>query len=387
MTDFIGLEKQYEFDLFTKRDVCIVRGENAKLWDDRGREFVDCVAGHGVASIGHSNPKVAEAVALQATILITCSGIFYNDKRALLFEKLISIAPENLKRAFLCNSGTEAVEAAIKFARFTLHKPEFVCAMRGFHGRTYGAMSATHNPKYREDFQPLVPGFHHVPYNDFEALKAKVNENTAAVLLEPVQGEGGIHIGKKEYFEQVRSLCDEKGILFILDEIQSGFCRTGRWFACEHLGVRPDMMVVAKAIAGGVPMGAVLCSDKVQVPVGKHGTTFGANPLACAAALATIDFMKENKLDEQAAAKGAYMMEILKTIQSEMIREIRGIGLMIGIELKEKAKPFILELMDKGVLALPSGMTIIRLLPPLTIGYDELDFVAEKLNEVLGKRS
>jgi len=387
MTDFIGLEKQYEFDLFTKRDVCIVRGENAKLWDDRGREFVDCVAGHGVASIGHSNPKVAEAIALQAKTLITCSGIFYNDKRALLFEKLISIAPESLKRAFLCNSGTEAVEAAIKFTRFTLHKPEFVCAMRGFHGRTYGAMSATHNPKYREDFEPVVPGFHHVPYNDFEALKAKVNENTAAVLLEPVQGEGGIHIGKKEYFEQVRSLCDEKGILFILDEIQSGFCRTGRWFACEHLGVRPDMMVVAKAIAGGVPMGAVLCSDKVQVPVGKHGTTFGANPLACAAALAAIDFMKENKLDEQAAAKGAYMMEKLKTIQSEMIREIRGIGLMIGIDLKEKAKPFILELMDKGVLALPSGMTVIRLLPPLTIGYDELDFVAEKLNEVLGKRS
>lgn len=239
MTDFIRLEQRYEFDVFTKRDVCIVRGENAKLWDDRGREYVDCVCGHGVASIGHANPKVAEAVAAQAKTLITCSGIFYNDKRAEFFEKLIGVAPDGLKRAFLCNSGTEAVEAAIKFARFTAHKPEFVCAMRSFHGRTFGALSATHNPKYREDFEPLVPGFRHVPYNDFEALKAGVNENTAAVLLEPVQGEGGIHVGKKEYFEQVRALCDERGILLILDEIQTGFCRTGKWFACHASGSGP----------------------------------------------------------------------------------------------------------------------------------------------------
>jgi acetylornithine/LysW-gamma-L-lysine aminotransferase len=384
MTDYIRLEQENEFEVFTKRNVCIVRGKNAKLWDDKGGEYIDCVGGHGVASIGHANPKVAEAVAAQAKTLITCSGIFYNDKRAEFFEKLIGVAPEGLKRAFLCNSGAEAVEAAIKFARFTTRKPEFVCAMRSFHGRTYGALSATHNPKYREDFEPLVPGFRHVPYNDFEALKAGVNENTAAVLLEPVQGEGGIHIGKKEYFEKVRALCDEKGILFILDEIQTGFCRTGKWFACQHLGIRPDMMVAAKAIAGGVPMGAVLCSDRIQPPVGRHGTTFGANPLACAAGIAAIDFMKENKLDEQAAAKGAYIMEKLKAIRSNMIREIRGIGLMIGIDLKEKAKPYILELMEKGVMTLPSGMTVIRLLPPLTIGYDELDFVAGKLDEVLG---
>jgi acetylornithine/LysW-gamma-L-lysine aminotransferase len=386
MNDFIQLEQRYEFDVFTKRDVCIVRGQNAKLWDDTGKEYIDCVCGHGVANIGHANPKVAEAVAAQAKILITCSGIFYNDIRALLFEKLIGIAPKNLKRAFLCNSGTEAVESAIKFARYTTKKTDFICAMRSFHGRTYGALSATYNPKYREDFEPLVPGFHHVPYNDFDALKAKLNENTAAVLLEPIQGEGGIHVGKKEYFERVRALCNEREILFILDEIQSGFCRTGKWFACEHFGVQPDMMILAKAIAGGVPMAAVLCSDKIRPPVGKHGTTFGANPLSCAAALAAIDFMEENNLSEQAKVKGAYIMEKLKAIQSDVIREIRGIGLMIGIDLKEKAKPYILELMEKGVLTLPSGMTVIRLLPPLTIGYDELDFVAEKLNEVLERK-
>ncbi|MDM7924630.1 MAG: acetylornithine/succinylornithine family transaminase [bacterium] len=386
MSESIDLERRHEFDVFTKRDVCIVRGENARLWDDRGNMYVDCIAGHGVASVGHANPDVAAALAGQAKTLITCSGIFYNDQRARLFERLASVAPEGLNRSFLCNSGAEAVEAALKFARFTTKKTEFVCAMRSFHGRTFGALSATHNPKYKEDFEPLVPGFHHVPYNDFDALLARVNEKTAAILLEPVQGEGGIHVGKKEYFERIRALCDERGILMVLDEIQSGFCRTGRWFACEHFGVKPDMMVVAKAIAGGVPMGAVLCSEKIQPPVGRHGTTFGANPLACAAANAAIDFMKRERLEEQAAAKGAYLMKKLNSIHSGLIREIRGLGLMIGIELKEKAKPFIQALTEKGVLTLPSGMTVIRLLPPLTIPTEDLDFVAQKLGEVLGDK-
>jgi acetylornithine/LysW-gamma-L-lysine aminotransferase len=386
MTDFIELEKKYEFDVYPKRDVCIVRGLNATLWDDRGKKYVDCVGGHGVALIGHANSKVAEALAAQAKVLITCPGVFYNDVRAKFFETLIGVVPSNLKRAFLCNSGTEAVEAAIKFARYTTKKREFICAMRGFHGRTFGALSATHNPKYKEDFEPLVPGFHHVPYNDFDALAARVNENTAAVLLEPVQGEGGIHIGKKETFRKIRTLCDEKGILLILDEIQSGFCRTGKWFACEHFEIQPDMMCVAKGMAGGVPMGAVVCSDKILIPSGKHGTTFGANPLACAAGIAAIDFMRENRLDCEARDKGEYILTRLRKMESDLIREIRGVGLMIGIELKEKAKPYILTLMEKGVMTLPSGMTVIRLLPPLTISYEEIDFVLERLKEALGKK-
>jgi acetylornithine/LysW-gamma-L-lysine aminotransferase len=386
MSDFIELEKKYEFDVYPKRDVCIVRGENATLWDDAGKKYVDCVGGHGVAVIGHANRKVAEALARQAGTLVTCPGIFYNDVRAKFFETLISVVPPDLKRAFLCNSGAEAVEAALKFARYTTKKKEFICAMRGFHGRTYGAMSATHNPKYREDFEPVVPGFRHVPYNDFDALAAGVNSDTAAVLLEPVQGEGGVHVGRKEYFKKVRALCDEKGILLIIDEIQSGFCRTGKWFACEHADVKPDMMVVAKAIAGGVPMGAVLCSDKIQVPVGKHGTTFGANPLACAAGIAAIQFMKENKLEQAAQEKGRYILDRLQKMESGLVREVRGIGLIIGIELKEKSKPYILSLMEKGVMTLPAGLTVVRLLPPLTISYEEIDFVLEKLKEVLGKK-
>lgn len=383
MRDWIQLEQQYELEVYPKRDVCIVRGENAKLWDDKGKIYIDCVTGNGVALIGHANPKVAEAIAQQAKTLITCSGIFYNDVRAQFFELLMSVVPKSLKRVFACNSGAEAVEAGIKFARYTTKKKEIICAVRAFHGRTMGALSATHNPKYREEFEPLVPGFHHVPFNDFEALAERVNENTAGVLLEPVQGEGGIHVGKKEYFQKVRKLCDEKEILLILDEVQSGFCRTGKWFACEHFEIEPDILCLAKGIAGGVPMGAVVCSEKIQMAIGKHGSTFGANPLSCSAGIAAITFMKENRLEVQAQEKGTYLMKKLQALDSDKIREIRGIGLMIGIELKEKAKPYIVSLLEKGVLTLPSGLNVIRLLPPLTIAYEELDEVVEKLQEVL----
>jgi LysW-gamma-L-lysine/LysW-L-ornithine aminotransferase len=386
MIDFIELEKKYEFDVYPKRDVCIVRGENAKLWDDKGKAYIDCVGGHGVALIGHANPKVAEALALQAKTLITCSGIFYNDVRAKFFETLVGVVPSNLRRAFLCNSGAEAIEAALKFARYTTKKKEFVCAMRSFHGRTFGAMSATHNPKYKEDFEPVVPGFSHVPFNDFDALASKVHDDTAAVLLEPVQGEGGVHVGQKGYFEKVRALCDKKGVLLIIDEVQSGFCRTGKWFACEHFGVQPDMMCLAKGMAGGVPMGGVVCSEKISIPSGKHGSTFGANPLACAAGVAAIQFMKENKLENEARDKGEYILSGLRKLESDLVREIRGIGLITGIELKEKSKPYILSLMEKGVMTLPAGLTVIRLLPPLTISYEEIDFVLEKLKEVLGNK-
>ena len=378
------LEQKYEFDVYPKRDIIIIKGENAKVWDDRGKEYIDCVAGHGVVNIGHCNPKIIEAITEQSKKLITCSGIFYNDIRAKLLEKLINIAPENLTRAFLCNSGAESIEAAIKFARFTTKKTKFVCAMRGFHGRTLGALTATHNPKYKEDFEPLIPGFHHVPFNNFEKLKEQINENTAGVILEIVQGEGGVNIAKQEYLTQVKQLCTEKNILLIIDEIQTGFCRTGKMFACQNFNIQPDIMCLAKAIAGGIPMGAVLCSENIEVPLGRHGTTFGGNPLSCAAAIASIDFMLEHKLDEQAKIKGEYFVNKLSQYNLDKIREIKQSGLMIGLELKEKVQPFLVKLMEKGVLALPAGPLVIRLLPPLTISYEELDFVVEKIVEVLG---
>lgn len=383
MMDFKGLEKQYEFDVYPKRDLVLVRGRNAKVWDDQGKEYIDCVAGHGVANVGHCNEKVVAAIEKQARQLISCSGIFYNDARALILQKLVSIAPRSLKRAFLCNSGSESIEAAIKFARFTTKRKDFICAMRGFHGRTMGAMSATFNPEYRKDFEPIVQGFHYVPFNHFGKLKETVNDDTAGVIMEIVQGEGGVNIGNGEYFADVRKLCDERGILLIIDEVQTGFCRTGKMFACNHFDLEPDIMCLAKAIAGGLPMGAVLCSDKVQIPFGKHGSTFGGNPLACAAAIAAIDYMLENRLDEQAKDKGDYFVGKLKEHEFANVREVRNLGLMIGIELKEKSTPYISKLIEKGVLAMPAGATVLRLLPPLTIGKEELDFVVEKLVEVL----
>lgn len=383
MTDFKELEQTYEFDVYPKREIVLVRGKNAKVWDSEGREYIDCVAGHGVANIGHCNDRVIEALEQQARRLINCPGTFYNDTRARLLEKLVSIAPKGLKRAFLCNSGTETVEAAIKFARFTTKRKEFICAMRGFHGRTMGAMSATFNPEYRKDFEPVVEGFHYVPFNNFEKLAEKVNDQTAGVILEIVQGEGGVHVGREDYFTKVRDLCDERDLLLIVDEVQTGFCRTGKMFASNYFDLEPDILCVAKAIAGGLPMGAVLCSEKVEPPMGKHGSTFGGNPLACAAAIAAIDYMVENRLDEQAREKGDHFVGKLSGHAFANVREIRHLGLMMGIELKEKSTPYLAKLMEKGVLALPAGATVLRFLPPLTISYEELDFVLGKLTEVL----
>ena len=377
------LQQRYEFDVYPKRDVVLVRGEGARVWDDAGREYIDCVAGHGVANLGHCHPKVVEAVAEQARRLMICSGVFYSDVKARLLERLVGIAPGGLTRAYLCNSGAETIEAAIKFARFTTGKHELVCAMRGFHGRTMGALSATFTREYREPFVPVVEGFRFAPFNNFAKLEAQVGDDTAAVLLEVVQGEGGVNLGKAEFFSRVGDLCRERGVLLVIDEVQTGFCRTGKMFACEHFGLEPDILCLAKAMAGGLPMGAVLCSDKVTPPVGRHGSTFGGNPLACAASLAAIDAMVEERLDQAAAEKGAYLRERLEASELPKVRELRQLGLMIGIELKEKSQPYLVRLMERGVLALPAGATVLRLLPPLTITRAELDTVAEALVEVL----
>ncbi len=380
MTHWIDTEQQYAFEVYPKRDIVITRGESSTLWDDKGNEYIDCAAGIGVASIGHANPAVAKAIGDQAQRLITCPGIFYNDTRAMLMKKLVGIAPDNLNRVFLCNSGTEAMEAALKFARITSGKNGFISAMRGFHGRSMGALSATF--KYRQEFEPLIPGHSFVPFNKIDKLTAAVDDNTAAIVLEVVQGEGGVRLADREYLQQVRALCDERNVLLILDEIQTGFARTGSMFGCQTLGVSPDIMTVAKAMAGGFPMGAVLCSEKITSAAGKHGSTFGGNPLACAAASATIDFMLDNDLPTQAKTKGDYFMDKLDQSASA-IREVRQLGLMIGIELKTKSRPVIEKLMAHHILALPAGPTVVRLLPPLVISEEELDRVASTLNQIL----
>lgn len=383
MSSIKELHQKYEFDVYPKRDLTIVKGKGAKVWSDTGDEYIDCIGGIAVANVGHCNDKVADALYEQAKTLITLPNIFYNDTRAKALEKIIEVAPNNLQKAFLTNSGTEAMEAAIKFARITTGKTEFIAAMKGFHGRTMGALSATYKDEYREGFFPLVPGFKHVPFNKIEKLEEAITEDTAGIILEPVQGEGGINIGQPEYFQAVRKLCDEKGILLILDEIQTGFCRTGKFFAVEHLGIETDMMTVAKGIAGGFPVGALLCNDKINVAVGKHGTTFGGNPLGCAAVIASINFMQENNLAQQAYEKGKYFVEKLSQHDLSKVRAIRNLGLLIGIECKEKVKPYIEELMTEKVLTLPAGPTVLRIVPPLVISYEEIDFVIEKLIEIL----
>ncbi len=378
-----AVERRHAFEVFPKRDLAIVRGEGATLYDATGRAWIDCAAGVGVASVGHAHPVVAAAISEQARTLITCPGVFYNDVRARLLEKLASITPPSVSRAFLCNSGAEANEAALKFAMHATGRRRFVCAMRGFHGRTMGALSATY--KYRNAFEPLLDGFDFVPFNNADRLRAAVGGDTAAVMVEIVQGEGGVRLGDAAFLAAAREVCDTHGALLIVDEVQTGFCRTGRFFACEHHDVRPDLLCLAKAMAGGVPMGAVLAGDRVPAEVGMHGSTFGGNPLACAASLATIEVMERGGLAEQARAKGARFAAAFAARTLPRVRDVRQIGLMIGIELRERARPHLEALMARGVLALPAGPTVIRLLPPLVIEDAALDEVAVRLHEVLGK--
>ena len=379
----LAAEQRYAFEVFPKRDLAIVRGDGAILYDESDRAYIDCVAGVGVASVGHANPDVARAIAEQARTLITCPGIFYNDVRARLLEKLVSVTPSRVSRAFLCNSGTEANEAAIKFAMHATGRRRFVCAMRGFHGRTIGALSATH--KHRNAYEPLLDGFDFVPFDNVDKLRVAVSDATAAVVVEIVQGEGGVRLGDAAYFAAAREVCDAHGALLIVDEVQTGFCRTGRFFACEHHEVQPDILCLAKAMAGGMPMGAVVVGDSVQAEVGMHGSTFGGNPLACAASLATIEVMEREGLAERARVKGARFADAFARRKSPKVRNFRQIGLMIGIELKERARPYIEALMARGVLALPAGPTVIRLLPPLVIEDEALDEVAAQLHTVLGE--
>ena len=381
-----SLESLHTSGVYPKRDLVIVRGEGAYLWDDQGRRYIDCVGGQGAANLGHSHPAIVEALARQARTLISCPEIFYNDVRAQYLAELTAAAPGNLNRAFLSNSGAEAIEAALKFARISTGRREIVAAMRGFHGRTMGALSATWNKKYRGPFLPLVPDFTHIPYNNIQALERAVSDATAAVLLEPVQGEGGVRPADPAFLQAARELCDEHGALLILDEIQTGFGRTGRLFAVEHSGVQPDILVLAKSIAGGVPMGATLLGPRVgELPRLVHGSTFGGNPLAAAAARAALQVMQEERLPQRADRLGGQLMARLRAIDSPLIREVRGLGLMIGIELKIKVGPVLRALQERGVLALPAGATVLRLLPPLVIAEEDLAYVADAIENVLAE--
>ncbi|WP_322823070.1 aspartate aminotransferase family protein [Chloroflexus sp.] len=381
--EIIAQEALYTSGLYPKRPLAIVRGEGARLYDADGRVYIDCVGGQGAANLGHCHPAIVAAIREQAERLISCPEIFPNDVRAAYLAELAAVVPFP-SRIFLCNSGAEAVEAALKFARLLTGRPGVVATMRGFHGRTMGALSATWESKYREPFLPLVPEFSHVPYGNVEALRAAIGPQTAAVLIEPVQGEGGVRPAPPGYLAEVATICAANGTLLLVDEVQTGFGRTGKLFAIEHSGVTPDMLILAKSIAAGVPMGAVVIHERHgTLPSGTHGSTFGGNPLACAAARAALHVYQSERIPEQAATKGAWLMQTLRDLRLPSVREVRGLGLLVGLELKSRSQPAIAALIDHGVLALPAGPNVLRLLPPLVIEQADLERVVTAIEAVL----
>ncbi len=380
----IAWESQYESGVYTKQPIVLVRGEGARVWDADGTEYIDCIGGHGASNLGHAHPAVVKAVTEQAQRMFLSPNGFYNDQRAYLLKELVRIAPPGIARAFLCNSGTEAVEAALKFARLSTGRTKIISTMRAFHGRTMGALSTTWNKDYRKPFEPLIPDVAFVPYGKLDRMEKALDDQAAAVILEVVQGEGGVNPGDGAYLQDVQALCHERGALFIVDEVQTGFGRTGRLFACEHYDLRPDLMTVAKSIAGGLPMGAALIGERVgEIPNKVHGNTFGGNPLVCAASLATIHALEADHLPERAAKLGARLMEGFQAMDAPVVREVRGLGLMIGIQLKTQSGQYLAALAEQGVLALPAGSTVMRFLPPLVISEADIETVIEKVGVVL----
>ena len=358
-------------------DTVIVRGEGSWLVDTAGRRYLDLTAAQGVAMLGHCHPKLSAALAAQAHQLIALPNFLYNETRARFAAELAKVLPPYLNHVFLANSGAEAVDGAIKFARLTTGRTGLVATMRGFHGRTVGAVSVTWEPKYRKPFEPLLD-VTHVPYNNLAKLADAVTDQTAMVILEVVQGEGGVNMGDGDYLRGAQELCRERGALLVLDEIQTGFGRTGKWFGFQHFDLQPDIICLAKGIGGGFPMGALAYTEQVHAVLspGAHGSTFGGSPIACAAGLAALQIYHEEGLIERSAQMGALLLKRLQeTIGDyEIVREIRGLGLMIAVELREKVGPYLKTLMDEhGVLALPAGTNVLRLLPPLILSEEEIE--------------
>jgi len=385
--EIINIENKLMANVFAKRPIVITRGRGALVWDINGKEYVDCTGSYGVALLGHSHPKVVEAVCKQAERLISCHAGFYNDMRAEFLQKLVSITPKGLDKAFLSNSGAEAVECAIKLARKFSGKPEIIAMMGAFHGKTMGALSATWDKKYREPFQPLVPEFKHVSPDNLEKVKEAITDKTAAILVEPIRGEGGVRIPPDGFLQGLREICDEKNVLLIFDEIQTSFGRTGKLFACEHWGVVPDVMCLAKPFAGGLPIGITVAKENVMssLKVGEHSTTFSGSPLVCAAACAAIDVLVGEKLSERAATLGGYFKAKLEELQAKhsIVKEVRGLGLMIGVELRFDVLNILIKALDRGVLILDAGRNVLRFLPPLVIEKEQIDKAISVLDAVL----
>ena len=385
----IDIEARYLANVFSKKPVVITKGKGALLWDINGKEYVDCASSYGVALLGHCHPKVVEAVKAQVEQLITCHSCYYNDKRAEFTEKLVKITPKGLDKAFLSNSGAESVECAIKLARKATGKTEIIALMGAFHGKTMGALSATWDKKYREPFQPLIPDIKHVPPDNADKIREAITDKTAAVLMEPIRGEGGVRVPPDDYLKKVREICDEKGVLLMFDEVQTSFGRTGVLFGCQNWNVTPDVMCLAKPFAGGLPIGITVAKENIMssFKLGEHSTTFSGSPIVCAAGCAAIDALLEEKLVGKAEINGKYFKSQLVGLQEQykIIKDVRGLGLMLGVELRYDVLNVILKALGKGLLVLDAGRTVVRLLPPLVIEKKQIDKAITVLDTVLGE--
>lgn len=379
--EIVGKFDKYIFNTYTRQPVAIKKACGAVVTDVNGKEYIDCVAGIAVNNVGHCHPAVVEAIKRQAEQLMHVSNLYYTEQQAHLAEGLVDLT--GMDRIFFCNSGAEAVEGALKLARKTTGKKVFISTEHAFHGRTRGALSVTHKEKYRKPFEPLAPAVF-VPYNDASAIRDAITRDTAGVILEPVQGEAGVIIPDDGYLREVREICDETGTLMILDEVQTGFGRTGKWFAREHSGIKPDIMTLAKAMGGGFPMGAMLAREDVAANFGRgdHASTFGGNALSCAAALANIEVIKKEKLVAKANDLGIYLMKKLKELDKDYVKEVRGKGLMVGMELSIKCEDIVARARERGVLLNCTSDSVLRFVPPLMITREQLDTVAGVINEI-----
>ena len=380
-------EDQFMGNLYQRFPVTVEKGKGAHVWDVDGKEYIDCMGGYGVALVGHQNQRVNNAIKEQVDKIITVHSSLYNKTREEFLKTLIGLAPKNLTQVHLNNSGAEAVEAAIKFARKFTGKKGMVAMKGSYHGKSFGALSITFNPKYKKAFQPLVEKVSFASYGDMESLRSVIDEDTAFVILEPIQGESGINVAPDGFLQEVRKLCDEKGIILIFDEIQAGLGRTGRLWACDHWNTAPDILCLAKGIAGGVPMGATLVRPDILAAIskGEHSSTFGGNPLSCAAGTAALKALTEDGLIENSEKMGKIFRDGLEKLKENhsIIREIRGKGLMIGVELKFEVREILMSLIEKGVLMLYSGRNILRILPPLVISEEDITKVLQTLDTVL----
>ena len=387
VSDVRMVEDAHLAKFYAKKQVTIVRGKGILVFDTEGKEYIDCTGGYGTCIVGHAHPRVAEAIADQARKLISCHGSTYNDARARLVSKLLTITPNGMNRFFLSNSGAESVECAIKLARKSTSRRKIVAIKGGFHGKTHGALSATWDSKYRKSFEPLVPDFTHIPFNNEEAAKDNISQETAAVLVEPIQGEGGIRVATAAWLSLLRDLTQDAGALLVADEIQSGFGRTGKMFACDHYGITPDILCLGKGIASGLPLAVTVANDEIMgsLTVGEHTSTFGGNPVACAAAEATISVLLEEHLVENSAKVGQYFKDRLLEMQKQLriVREVRGMGLMLGVEMRFDVHSILQTALQQGVMLLDAGRNIVRFLPPLSIQDSHVDLVVSCLRNIL----